>query len=180
MASSVPAPAKQVSHRQKILYQRHNRLSILMCLSQLEQAWVPMVTAVSWMGRFAFCYYVIVIRLEHFRTFFLCHWRDSKRLKLLLEGKWTVAVSSRVLRKHYDSDLHITNSWVLLCEGQNGTTDLEATHLLYVGWTLEVLWRIVRLRIFLLCGAYGGQKGEAPLIHFHACCMWEAGNEDNV
>ena len=44
-----------------------------------------------------------------------------------------MTVSSRILRKYYNSDIHITNSRAVLCEGQNGTTDLEATHLVYVG-----------------------------------------------
>jgi hypothetical protein len=52
--------------------------------------------------------------------------------KLLLTGKWAVTLSSRILRIYYDSDLHITNSRGLFCEGQNGTTDLEATHVVYV------------------------------------------------
>jgi hypothetical protein len=106
-------------------------------------------------GSFAFCYYVIVMRWRHFRTVFHWHRRDSKRLKLLLTGKWTVTVSSRILRKYYNSDLHITNSWAVLCEGQNGTTDLEVK--------VEVLWRIVRLRILSFVGRMEGKKAKRSL-----------------
>jgi hypothetical protein len=110
-------------------------------------------------GSFVCCYYVIVMGWRHFRTLFHCHRRDSERFKLLLTGKWTVTVSSCILRKYYNLGLHITSSWAVLCEGQNGTTDLEVK--------LVVLWRIVRLRILSCVELMEGKKAKRSIYNVY-------------